>query len=160
LYLFSDLSAGQYDITIKASGFATSEFRDVVVQAGRAVTVDLELKVASVGTSITVGGATDSVELTQSMIQGQITSATIESDWNLTKAAAVGTDDVAFGSRAGSRTKISKVQVVGRPIRRSQSTSCGDFRFVAPVNVGNPEFDLLWCGSRDVHYALTRTEMI
>jgi hypothetical protein len=79
LYLFSDLSAGQYDITIKASGFATSEFRDVVVQAGRAVTVDSELKVASVGTSITVGGATDSVELTQSMIQGQITSATIES---------------------------------------------------------------------------------
>jgi hypothetical protein len=79
LYLFSDLSAGQYDITIKANGFAASEFRDVVVQAGRAVTVDSELKVASVGTSITVGGATDSVELTQSMIQGQITSATIES---------------------------------------------------------------------------------
>jgi Carboxypeptidase regulatory-like domain len=28
LYLFSDLGAGQCDITIKASGFATSEFRN------------------------------------------------------------------------------------------------------------------------------------
>jgi hypothetical protein len=63
LYLFSDLSAGQYDITIKASGFATSEFRDVVVQAGRAVTVDAKLKVASVGPTVCTSSASASSSL-------------------------------------------------------------------------------------------------
>jgi Carboxypeptidase regulatory-like domain/TonB dependent receptor len=78
LYVFSELTAGLYSVSIKASGFAASEFKDVVLQAGRATTVDAELKVASLGTSVTVAGATNSVELTQSMIQGQVTSATIE----------------------------------------------------------------------------------
>ena len=78
LYVFSGLPAGTYIVAIKASGFAASEFKDVVLQAGRATTVDAELKVESVGASVTVTSATNSVELTQSMIQGQITSATIE----------------------------------------------------------------------------------
>ena len=79
LYVLSDLTPGTYSVSIKASGFSTSEFKDVILQAGRASTVDAELKVASVGTSVTVAAATGSVELTQSTIQGQITSTTIES---------------------------------------------------------------------------------
>ena len=78
LYVFSDLPAGSYNVEIKASGFASSEFKNVALLAGRATTVDAELKVATVGTSVTVGAATNSVELTQSMIQGQVTSTTIE----------------------------------------------------------------------------------
>src|ERR1700678_1053159 len=78
LYVFSELTPGLYSVTIKASDFAASEFKDVLLQAGRATTVDAELKVAPVGSSVTVAAVTNSVELTQSMIQGQITSTTIE----------------------------------------------------------------------------------
>ncbi|MGA8553903.1 MAG: TonB-dependent receptor, partial [Candidatus Acidiferrales bacterium] len=59
--------------------FADSQFKDLLLQVGRVTTVDAELKVASVGTSIIVGSAIDSVDLTQSVIQGQITSTTIQS---------------------------------------------------------------------------------
>jgi hypothetical protein len=79
LYVLSDLPVGSYTVTIQARGFAASEFKNVVLQAGRTTTVDAELKVASVGTSVTVGGSADLVDLTQSVIQGQITSTTIES---------------------------------------------------------------------------------
>jgi hypothetical protein len=79
LYVLADLAAGSYTVTIQASGFAASEFKSVVLQPGRVTTVDAELKVASVGTSVTVGGETDSLELTQSTIQGQVTSTTIQS---------------------------------------------------------------------------------
>jgi hypothetical protein len=79
LYVLSDLPVGSYTVTIQASGFAASEFKNVILQAGRTTTVDAELKVASVGTSLTVGGSAETVDLTQSVIQGQITSTTIES---------------------------------------------------------------------------------
>jgi carboxypeptidase family protein/TonB-dependent receptor-like protein len=78
LYVLSGLPVGTYTVAIKASGFAVSEFKELVLQAGRATTVDAELKVESVGATVTVASATSSVELTQSVIQGQITSTTIE----------------------------------------------------------------------------------
>jgi hypothetical protein len=78
LYTFSNLPPGLYNLRIGMNGFATSEFKDVALEAGRATTVDAELKVASVGTTVTVGGTAVSVELTQSMLQGQITSETIQ----------------------------------------------------------------------------------
>jgi hypothetical protein len=78
LYVLSDLPVGSYTVTIQTNGFATREFKNLVVQAGRTTTVDAELKIASVGTSVTVASSSDTVELTQSVIQGQITSATIE----------------------------------------------------------------------------------
>jgi hypothetical protein len=74
LYVFSELTPGSYTVAIQSPGFALSEFKDVLLQPGRASTVDAELKVASVGSTVTVGGTSNSVELTQSMIQGQITS--------------------------------------------------------------------------------------
>jgi hypothetical protein len=79
LYVFPDLTAGTYSLHIETAGFAPSEFKDVIVQVGRATTVDAQLKVAAVGASVSVGGTSDSVELTQSMLQGEITSTTIES---------------------------------------------------------------------------------
>jgi hypothetical protein len=79
LYVFPDLPAGEYELKIEASGFAVSQFKEIALQAGRTTTLDAKLQVASVGTTINVGAGADSVELTQSMIQGQITSTTIES---------------------------------------------------------------------------------
>jgi hypothetical protein len=78
VYSIPDLSTGVYDVRITAAGFAVSEFQGVQLQAGRASTLDAELKLAEVGQSVNVTDAASTVELTQSMIQGQITSATIE----------------------------------------------------------------------------------
>ncbi|MFY9753196.1 MAG: carboxypeptidase-like regulatory domain-containing protein, partial [Candidatus Acidiferrales bacterium] len=78
LYGFSNLPSGSYDLRIEANGFSVSEFKDVVLLAGRASTIDAKLQIATVGTSVKVTGAATSVELTQSMIQGQITSTAIE----------------------------------------------------------------------------------
>jgi hypothetical protein len=78
VYSIPDLPTGVYDVRISASGFAVSEFQGVQLQAGRASTLDSELKLAVVGQSVNVTDVTNTIELTQSMIQGQITSATIE----------------------------------------------------------------------------------
>jgi hypothetical protein len=79
LYNFPDLPAGMYTVTIKATGFAETEFKDVQLLVGRVVTVDAQLKVASANASVTVGDAIDTVDLTTNTIQGQVTSTTIQS---------------------------------------------------------------------------------
>jgi hypothetical protein len=78
VYSIPDLPTGVYDLRISAAGFAVSEFLGVQLQPGRASTFDTEMKLGTVGQSVNVTGAANTVELTQSMIQGQITSATIE----------------------------------------------------------------------------------
>jgi hypothetical protein len=78
VYSISDLTIGVYDVRIAAAGFAVSELQGVQLQAGRASTLDAELKLAEVGQRVNVTDVTSTVELTQSMIQGQITSSTIE----------------------------------------------------------------------------------
>ena len=79
LYVLPDLAVGSYTVRITASGFAISEYKNTVLLAGRVSTVDAELKVASSSTNTIVTDATNTVELTQSVIQGQVTSGTIES---------------------------------------------------------------------------------
>jgi hypothetical protein len=76
-YVISDLPDGSYDLRIEAPGFAVNEVKGVVTEAGRATTLDARLQIAVVGTSVTVTEAPGNVELTQSMIQGQIDSSTI-----------------------------------------------------------------------------------
>jgi len=79
VYVFPDLLVGSYDLRIERTGFAASEFKDVVLQAGRVTTLDAKLQVASMGTTVNVNESAGTVELTQSMIQGEITSTTIQS---------------------------------------------------------------------------------
>jgi hypothetical protein len=78
LYVFPNLPADSYDLKIEAAGFAPTEFKDTVVQAGRTTTLDAKVQVAGVGTVINVSEGAGEIELTQSMIQGQITSTTIQ----------------------------------------------------------------------------------
>jgi hypothetical protein len=78
VYVFPNLPAGDYDLKIQAPGFAPAEFTNAVVQAGRTTTLDAKLQVAGLGTTVNVNGGVTDIELTQSMIQGQITSTTIE----------------------------------------------------------------------------------
>jgi len=78
-YVLADLPAGLYTVRISAGGFAAGEFKEVTLEAGRATTLDAKLQVASVGTTVNVNeAATTAVELAQSMIQGAVTSTTIE----------------------------------------------------------------------------------
>jgi len=80
LYSIADLPAGMWDLRIEQRGFGVSEFKNVVLLAGTDTTIDVQLHIAQSGTTVNVnasGAAT--VDLTQSMIQGQITSKTIDS---------------------------------------------------------------------------------
>jgi hypothetical protein len=79
LYVVADLPVGSYVLRVVQSGFATSEVKDVVLEAGNSTTIDVKLQIASAGSTVEVNAAETSVDTTQSMIQGQITSATIES---------------------------------------------------------------------------------
>jgi hypothetical protein len=79
LYLLPDLAAGNYSLKIEQSGFAISEFHGIVLEAGRTTTVDAKLELAAAGATVEVNAAAVSPNLTQSMIQGEITSRTIQS---------------------------------------------------------------------------------
>jgi len=79
LYVLPNLPAGTYDLKIEQSGFAASEVKSITIEAGRTTTLDAELRIASAGATVDVSATTSNVDLTQSMIQGQITSETIES---------------------------------------------------------------------------------
>ncbi|MGB9078271.1 MAG: TonB-dependent receptor [Terracidiphilus sp.] len=79
IYVLSDLPAGAYDLRIEHAGFAAAEFKGTVLQAGNTATIDARLQVAQAGTTVEVSASATTVDVTQSMIQGQITSNTIES---------------------------------------------------------------------------------
>jgi hypothetical protein len=79
LYVLPNLPAGIYDLKIEVAGFAASGFKGVTIEAGRTTTIDAKLQIASAGATVDVNGSTTNLDLTQSMIQGQITSKTIES---------------------------------------------------------------------------------
>jgi Carboxypeptidase regulatory-like domain/TonB dependent receptor len=79
LYVLPDLPAGQYQLKIESKGFATQQIKGIVLEAGRDTTVDAQLAVASGDTTVKVDATSANVDLTQSMIQGEITSNTISS---------------------------------------------------------------------------------
>jgi hypothetical protein len=79
LYSLPDLPAGTYDLKIEQPGFAASEFKSIAIEAGRTSTLDAKLRIAGAGATVQVTASAANVDITQSMIQGQITSQTIES---------------------------------------------------------------------------------
>src|SRR5208283_209403 len=79
IYVLPDLPAGKYEVEISASGLTTRKFTDVILEAGRTTTLDAQLGVASTATTVSVSGEASAVELTQSIIQGQVASTTIQS---------------------------------------------------------------------------------
>ncbi len=77
-YVFTTLAAGRYTVTVEASGFAKREFRDVILEVGRAVTLDVAMSVAQVGQEVIVSAGVAELQLTQSQVQGQISGRTVE----------------------------------------------------------------------------------
>jgi hypothetical protein len=78
IYVLPDLPTGGYELRIDQPGFASSDFKQTLIEAGRATTVDARLQIAPAGTRVEVNGTQATLDVTQSMIQGQITSKTIE----------------------------------------------------------------------------------
>ena len=78
-YSISGLRPGDYVLEIVSPGFAPARFVQVVLQPGETRTVDASLTVAAQATAVNVEASTQTVDLAQSMLQGQIDSRTIES---------------------------------------------------------------------------------
>ncbi|HEX4488789.1 MAG TPA: carboxypeptidase-like regulatory domain-containing protein, partial [Terriglobales bacterium] len=55
-FAFSDLPAGTYTLTFTHDGYETSKYENVVVQADRVITVNVQMKIGSVATSVEVTG--------------------------------------------------------------------------------------------------------
>jgi Carboxypeptidase regulatory-like domain/TonB dependent receptor len=78
-YVFSTLEVGTYDLRVESPTFASTVLHGVVLEVGKTQTVDVELHLASASSVVNVTGVNETVDLSQSMIQGQITSKTISS---------------------------------------------------------------------------------
>src|SRR5580704_4293670 len=79
LYVFPSLEVGTYDLRVESPTFAATETHGLILAAGKTQTVDVGLHPAGTKETLNVTGVNDTVNLTQSMIQGQITSQTISS---------------------------------------------------------------------------------
>jgi hypothetical protein len=79
-FVLANIAPGNYTVVLTSPGFAEVRYKGVQVAPGKAVTLDTTLTIASQSTVINVGGnAQGSVDLTQSVLQGQITQTTIGS---------------------------------------------------------------------------------
>jgi hypothetical protein len=78
-YAIPDLLPGEYRADVSSKGFATAQYSGVVLEAGKTFTLDSTLTPASQVTTVSVTAASQTVDLAQSMLQGQITENTIES---------------------------------------------------------------------------------
>ena len=77
-FVFSSLDAGTYRLRVESPTFAPTEVPSLLLEAGKIHTVDVELKPAGANAVVNVASVIESVDISQSMIQGQITSGTIE----------------------------------------------------------------------------------
>ncbi len=77
-YTLTQLMPGSYDVAVSFKGFSTVVEAHVLLEAGRTQTVDAKLIPAAQSTTVHVATSNQSVDLAQSMIQGQITSSTIQ----------------------------------------------------------------------------------
>ncbi len=79
LYVIPYLPIGNYSMKIYDEGFETIEYQGIRLEAGKTVTLNRTLGIAKANTVAHVTAANQSINLSQSMIQGQITSTTIKS---------------------------------------------------------------------------------
>jgi Carboxypeptidase regulatory-like domain len=79
LYAIPSLPPGVYDLRVESAGFAVSEAHNLALDVGTITTANISLQIATAKDVVMVGGLNQTVDLTQSMIQGQIGSNTIES---------------------------------------------------------------------------------
>ena len=77
-FTLPNLVPGSYTVVLSATGFADVRYLHVQIDAGKAVTLDTTFSVASQTSTVDVNATGKIIDLTQSMLQGQISAATIE----------------------------------------------------------------------------------
>jgi hypothetical protein len=78
-FVVSNLAPGTYNVVLTSSGFAEVRYNSVQIDPGKVTTLDTMLTIAAATTSVGVSAARQEVDATQSMLQGQIESSTIQS---------------------------------------------------------------------------------
>jgi len=76
-YTFANVTPGDYTVRVESAGFARNETKNARLEVGRASTVDVRLAVAKAGEVVTVQAEEVGVALTQSEVQGIVSSSTI-----------------------------------------------------------------------------------
>jgi hypothetical protein len=76
-YTFANVTPGDYTVRAESPAFAKAEIRNVRLDVGRASTVDVKLAIAKTGETVLVQVQEAQVNLTQSEVQGLVTSSTI-----------------------------------------------------------------------------------
>jgi hypothetical protein len=77
-YTFANVAPGDYTLRVEQTSFATSELKGIQLEVGHTSTVDVKLVLAKLGQTVTVQSEQTQVELTQSEVQGLVTSTTVE----------------------------------------------------------------------------------
>ena len=77
-YRLPELSAGNYEFTVEAQGFATEVRSGVKITIGQRATLDFSLKVSAVAETVTVVGEVPVVETTKSSIGASISRQQID----------------------------------------------------------------------------------
>jgi len=77
-FAVTDLPPGDYSVRVSATGFATSEYKGVHLEVGRATTLSVSLRIAAGGEVVEVSAAEIALNTTQSMVQGQVEAQEIQ----------------------------------------------------------------------------------
>ncbi len=78
LYRLSELPPGRYTVKVELPSFATIERKDVVLTLGGNLTINFEMRLATVQESVTVTGQSPIVEVTQKSLETNITPAEVD----------------------------------------------------------------------------------
>ncbi len=77
-YSIPDLAPGKYLAEVSSKGFATAQYARIALEAGHIFTLDATLTPADQVTTVKVTAENQTVDVAQSMLQGQVTENTIE----------------------------------------------------------------------------------
>ncbi len=137
VYRFPSLVPGTYTVKVEISGFQTVVRENIVVLVGQTTPVDLQLKLASVAETVTVTGASPTVDTTSANVAVNLSEQLIQGTpggrdiWGLLEAKVPGLvmsrPDVG-GTSGGLQGVFS-----ARGTTSAQNTS-----FLNGVNVGDP----------------------
>ncbi len=74
IYVISGVTPGSYELTAELSGFNTYRRHDIRLEVGKAVTLDVPMKIGAVAEEVTVTAAAPLVDVTSKEVGGNITS--------------------------------------------------------------------------------------
>ena len=105
VYRFPSLSPGTYAVKLELSGFQTVTRENIAVLVGQTTPVDLAMKVASVAETVTVTGASPTVDTTSANVSVNLSEQLIQGTpggrdiWALVEAKVPGLRDEPAGRR-------------------------------------------------------------